>query len=83
MKKAILYVKKTSGSEEINESSQYKIAELATRLFACKLLLRQAARSMDSKEKKSFLYSARTKWYLPTEGFKAYQYLKLILKLHE
>ena len=69
LKQTIDYLKNKMKAGTMNNDSQLKIAEIASKLMACKLILRQAARSMDNKEKKSFMYSARTKWFVPSQAF--------------
>jgi alkylation response protein AidB-like acyl-CoA dehydrogenase len=71
LKQAIAHYKMTK-TKLIHQEFEFKLSDLACKLMACKLLLRQAATALDNKEIKAFQLSAQTKWFVPFTSFEVF-----------
>lgn len=71
LKESIKYTKESKkfGLEE----NSYKISEMAAKLLACKLIVRQTARYLDEKHENALLYSALGKSFVPVETFEVFK----------
>ena len=69
LKEAIKYYNSIEKEKTINQEFEFKIADLASKLLACKLVLREALDALDRKDKQAFQYSAKTKSFVPIITF--------------
>lgn len=71
LKKTINFLKNSNENSK-SEQASYKIAELSSKLLACRLIVRQTASALDEKNPNAALYSSLTKSFVPVETFEVF-----------
>lgn len=79
LKKTIQFLK--SSKENNSEHARYKIAELSSKLLACRLIVRQTASALEEKNPNAALYSSLAKSFVPIETFEVFHSKIIFVKI--